>query len=88
MPKIAVPLTKSFLRAGGASLSERIAGLKNVMDSVIATLRDPRHDSNNDPITRTRMTLRSDPARLKALEDQLEKDINNVFTNALGEVSS
>jgi len=29
MPKIAVSLTKSFLRLGGASLLERMTGLKN-----------------------------------------------------------
>jgi len=86
MPKIAVPLTKSFLRIGGASLGERMAGMKSVMSSVINALRDPRRDPNNDPLTRARVTLQSDPAKLKALEDQLEKDINNVLTNVLGEV--
>ena len=87
MSKIAVPLTKSFLRIGGASLSERMAGLKNVMASVITTLRDPRRDPNNDPITRVRVTLQSDQARLKELEDQTEKEINNVLTTVLGEVA-
>lgn len=86
MPKIAVPLTKSFLRIGGASLGERMAGMKSVMSSVITALRDPRSDPNNDPLTRARVTLQSDPAKLKALEDQLEKDINNLLTNILGEV--
>jgi TPP-dependent pyruvate/acetoin dehydrogenase alpha subunit len=88
MPKIAVPLTKSLLRVGGASLGERIAGLKNVMASVITTLRDPRRDPNNDPITRARITLQSDQARLKELEDKLEKNINNLLTTVLGEVPS
>ena len=86
MSKIAVPLTKSLLKIDGASLSERIAGLKNVMTSVITTLRDPRRDPNNDPITHTRLTLQSDQSRLKELEDQLEKDINNILTTVLGEV--
>ena len=88
MPKIAVPLTKSFLRVSGASLLERMAGLKNVMASVINALRDPRRDPNNDPLTRARATLQSELSRLKELEDKLEKDINNVLTIVLGEVQS
>ena len=88
MPKIAVPLTKSFLRLGGATLLERMTGLKTVMASVITTLRDPRRDPNNDPLTRARATLQSNPARLKELEDQLEKNINDILTIVLGEVPS
>ena len=88
MPKVAIGLTKSILRLDGASLRERMTGLKNVMASVITTLRDPRRDPSNDPITRVRVTLQSDPAKLKELEDQMEKDINNVLTTVLGEVPS
>ena len=88
MPKIAVGLTKSVLRLDGASLRERMTGLKTVMASVISTLRDPRRDPMNEPLAHTRSTLQSDPARLKELEDQLGKDINNVLTTVLGEVPS
>ena len=88
MPKIAVGLTKSVLRLDGASLRERMTGLKTVMASVISTLRDPRRDPMNEPLAHTRSTLQSDPARLKELEDQVEKDINNVLTTVLGEVPS
>ena len=88
MPKIAVPLTKSFLRLGGATLLERMTGLKTVMASIITTLRDPRRDPNNDPLTRARATLQSNPARLKELEDQLEKNIKDILTIVLGEVPS
>ena len=88
MPKIAVGLTKSVLRRDGASLRERMTGLKTVMASVISTLRDPRRDPMNEPLAHTRSTLQSDPARLKELEDQLGKDINNVLTTVLGEVPS
>jgi len=86
MPKVAIGLTKSILRFDGAAVRERIAGLKNVMSSVISTLRDPRRDPNNDPITRTRASLQSEPTRLKEMEDQMEKDINNILTTVLGEV--
>jgi len=88
MPEIAVPLTQSFMRPGGAALRERLAGLKTVMAAVLSTLRDPRRDPNHDPLRRARATLQSDPARLQELEDQLEKEIRDVLASALAEVPS
>jgi pyruvate dehydrogenase E1 component alpha subunit len=88
MPEIAIPLTQSFLRLGGATLRERMAGLKTVTAAVLSTVRDPRRDPANDPLTRARVTLQSDPARLHILEDQLEKEISNVLASALTEVPS
>ncbi len=88
MPEIAVPLTRSFLRTGGAPLRERIAGLKTVIAAVLSTVRDPRRDPTNDPLPRVRLTLQSDPARLQQLEDQLENEISNVLASALTEVPS
>jgi hypothetical protein len=88
MSEIAVPLTQSFLRLGGATLRERMAGLKTVIAAVLSTVRDPRRDSTNDPLPRARPTLQSDAARLQKLEDQLEKEISNVLASALGEVPS
>jgi pyruvate dehydrogenase E1 component alpha subunit len=88
MPEIAVPLTQSFLRFGGATLRERMAGLKTVIAAVLSTVRDPRRDPTNDPLPRARLTLQSDPARLQELEDQLEKEISNVLASALMEVPS
>lgn len=88
MPGIAVPLTLSFLQPGGAALHERLAGLKAVLAAVLATLRDPRRVSANDPLRRARTTLRSDSVRLRELEDQVEKEVHNIFSTALAEVSS
>lgn len=88
MPEIALPLTQSFLRPGGATLRERMAGLKTVIATVLSTVHDPRRDSTNDPLLRARATLQSDPARLQELEDQLEKEISNVLATALMEVPS
>ena len=88
MPGIAVPLTQSLLRLGGAALRDRLAGLKTVMASVLKTMRDPRRDPANDPVARARATLQSDPARLQELEDQVEKEINSVLSSALMEVPS
>jgi len=88
MPEIAVPLTQSFLRPGGAALRERLAGLKIVLAAVLSTLRDPRRDSANDPVRRARTTLQGDPVRLQQLEDQVEKEISDVLASALAEVPS
>jgi pyruvate dehydrogenase E1 component alpha subunit len=78
MPAIAMPLAQSFLRVGGASLRERLDGLGLVTDSLVATVRDPRRDSVNDPLARTRQALLSEPARLAALEKANEDEIAQI----------
>jgi len=88
MPEIAVPLKQSFLRPGGAALRESLAGLKIILAAVLSTLRDPRRDSANDPIRRTRITLQPDTVRLQELEDQAEQELNNVLATSLAEAPS
>ncbi len=88
MPGIALPLTQSFLRPGGAPWRERLAGLKTVLAVVLSTVRDPRRDLANDPVRRARTTLQSDPIRLQELEDQVHQEINNALASALVEVPS
>ena len=88
MPKITIPLTRSFLRPGGGSLGERLAGLRTVLAVVLTTLRDPRRDLANDPIRRARTTLLSDPVRLQEMENQVEQEIGDLFASALAEVRS
>jgi hypothetical protein len=88
MPGVAVPLTRSFLRPSGAALRERTAGLKEVLAAARSTLRDPRGDSTNDPVQRTRDTLLIEPGRLRELEDQIEQEIDDVLESALAEVPS
>lgn len=85
MPRVAAGLTKSILKLDGAVISERMTGLKNVMASVISTLRDLRRDRANDPLLHARAILQSDEKKLKAMEDQIEQDINNVLTTVLRE---
>ena len=87
IPGIAIPLTKSFLHPGGAGLGERLAGLKTVITAVLATMRDPRRDSANDPIRHARITLQSDPVRLQELEDKAAIEVNNALESALAEVT-
>ena len=88
MPKIAVPLTQSFLRTSGASWSERAAGLKSVLSTVLSTLRDPRKDPENDPVKRTRDSLQSDKERLQALEDETEREVGNIIAMAMEDKTS
>ncbi len=88
MPKIAIPLTKSFLRAGGASIRERVAGLKIVIAAVLSTVRDGRGDATNDPLHLARAMLQSDSNRLQALENQIEQEMGSVLASALAEVRS
>jgi acetoin:2,6-dichlorophenolindophenol oxidoreductase subunit alpha len=88
MPGIAIPLTLSFLHPGGAALPERLAGLKAVLAAVLATLRDPRRDTANDPVRRARTNLQSDAARLEELEEQVEQELSNVLSTVLAEAPS
>jgi TPP-dependent pyruvate/acetoin dehydrogenase alpha subunit len=88
MPEIAVPLTRSVLRRGGANLRERLAGLKTVMAAVLSTMRDPRQDQTHDPLSHARAVLQSDPARLRELEGQIEREISHILVAALVEAPS
>ncbi|MFN2282841.1 MAG: thiamine pyrophosphate-dependent dehydrogenase E1 component subunit alpha [Anaerolineae bacterium] len=88
MPGIAIPLTQSFLRPGGATLRERLSGLRTVIAALLATVRDPRRDLTNDPVPRARVTLQTQPERLQELEDQIEKEIGDVLASVLVEVAS
>jgi len=86
MPKITIPLTQSILRTSGASLRERVSGLKSVLSAVLSTLRDPRRNPDSDPVWRTRSTLQSDRTRLQALEDDTEREVANIITLAMEEI--
>jgi TPP-dependent pyruvate/acetoin dehydrogenase alpha subunit len=85
MPAMAIPLARSFLRPSTASLRERLAGLRLVISTLLTTLRDPRRNSDNDPVMRTRNALGSDTARLREMEDTIEGEISAVLSTALQE---
>lgn len=82
-PGIGVSLTRSLLKRRGASLHDRAAALKAVLEGVLSTLHDPRRDPANDPVSRAREALLSDPPRLQELEARTELEINHVFTSVL-----
>lgn len=87
MPAVVGPLLRSFLRPGGASLRDRLAGLGTILANSWATSRDPRRLSSNDPIVRTRDSLLSDPVRLNELESRIETEIAALTAAALDEVT-
>jgi acetoin:2,6-dichlorophenolindophenol oxidoreductase subunit alpha len=75
LPQIALPLVRSFLKPGGAGVSERLAGLKAVLSAILAAARDPRRDQSNDPLLHARNSLLLDQLPLQELEDRVEKEI-------------
>lgn len=85
LPGIAIPLTRSFLRPGGAPMSERMAGLQMVLTTILETLRDARQDVRNDPLQRARIALQADPARLEALDRQIEAEVSAIVAASLQE---
>lgn len=89
MPGILIPLFRAFLRSGGGTLRERAAGMKMVFSASLATMRDPRQNSMNDPLVRTQAVLKSaDPARLDELEDRIQAEISTILAEALSGVEA
>lgn len=88
MPKVAVPLTRSFLRPGGAAVRERVEGIRAILAAANAAQRDPRRDSANDPVGRARTALQLDPARLEELEDRVGREVGDACASALAGVSA
>lgn len=88
MPEVAGPLTRSFLSPNGTSLRERLNGLGTVISTILRTLKDPRQDASNDPVIHTRLTLQSNPDRLRDLEDGVEQEIQSVLQVALSPVAA
>jgi len=86
MPGIGIPLTGAFLRGGGASLRERLGGVRVVLGAVLATLADPRQGAGNDPVRRARRLLQANKARLQELERRVREEINQALESALEEV--
>ena len=85
MPPIALPLTRSFMQPRGARFSERLAGLKLVLNAILETLRDPRNNPANDPVKRARRQLAPDPEKLERLEAAIQSEIEAVLEAALSE---
>jgi len=88
LPRIAIPLFKSFLRPSGGRLTERLAGVRQVYAALLDTLRTQRQVKANDPIARTRATLLADPPRLKALEERIETELSTLSATVGSELAA
>jgi acetoin:2,6-dichlorophenolindophenol oxidoreductase subunit alpha len=86
LPGIVGPLIQSFLGPGKTSLSQRVAGVKDVYSTIRATLHDPARLSTNDPLSRARAALLVDPDRLINLETNIEIEIATVLVSVINEV--
>jgi hypothetical protein len=85
MPKVTLPLIRSLVHPGGASLAKRISGIKEIFNTTNASQHDPRWDSAYDPLDRTRKVLESDPSRLREIEDRIGQEIETILAAALEE---
>jgi pyruvate dehydrogenase E1 component alpha subunit len=86
IPGIAIGLLRAFFRPGGASLSVRVAGIKQVLGALAATWRDPRRTASYDPVSRLRAALAYDPVRLEQLDDAISTEVAAVVAAARLEV--
>jgi len=86
LPKIAVPLLRSFLNRRGGNLRDRLAGMRMIFLKLWYTMRDPREDSCNDPIIRLSNRLMFEPGRLKDIDHKAQMEISAVVAAALTEV--
>ncbi len=88
MPKISASLARSFVRSGGAGLRGRLEGVKTVLGAAQSSRKDPRRDTDNDPVGRLRKALRSDGARLEGLEARVGSEVRDALAAALKETPS
>lgn len=82
MAPMAGPLMRSLIARGGAPFRQRIGGLVSVLTLIRRSARDntaPQHD----PLLRTRRRLLADRERLRALEDDVSREIERVTEAAL-----
>ena len=79
MPPVALPMMRSFLRRGGAPLSERWAGLRTVLKAMWTTYRDPRRRPANDPLPQARRKLMGDDGRLRQIEADAQSWMNQTL---------
>ena len=85
MPGLAVTLTKSVLKPGGASFSERMKGIKKVLSAVTTNLLDAKGHAIKDPILLIRKNLETNPQQLKKLESELENEVLQYLETVLTE---
>lgn len=88
IPRLAGPMTRSFLQPRGAPVAERVAGMSKILESMISTLQDARRDPANDPLLRARAKLEPDDQGLEELEQGTTEEVAQALGDVLGGGSS
>lgn len=82
LPPIALPLVKSALTPGGASIRDRLYAVLGIFQRLRANLRDRTRAA--DPLKVQRLKLTSDPERLTSVELEVEKKLQAMLETVLG----
>jgi acetoin:2,6-dichlorophenolindophenol oxidoreductase subunit alpha len=85
LPKLTVPVLRSFLHRRGGNFRERFVGMKMSLSKLWNTLKDVREEKINDPINRLRKRLMVDPGRLKDIDQKAQMEISAVVAAAMTE---
>jgi pyruvate dehydrogenase E1 component alpha subunit len=83
MSEMGGPLTRSFVRSGGAPLGKRLRGLRSILKTLLSSRRDVSDHEMQDPLTRARERLTSEPDRLETLEQEVTEEIAHIVRTAL-----
>ena len=86
-PAIVGPLGRALFTPGGAHFADRLKGAHAVAAATIATLRDPRRTSANDPVARLRALL-DDPERRARIEEEARRSTQAAVDEVLAEVTA
>jgi pyruvate dehydrogenase E1 component alpha subunit len=83
LSEIGVPLTRSLIQPQGASVGERLRGLQSILGTLLSSYRDVSSHAEQDPLTRARERLTTEPNRLEALERDVTEEIREIIETAL-----
>lgn len=78
------PLARAATASGGASLAQRVAGLKSISTMIRRTMAD-QHWRRRDPLQALRRKLYVDEIRLDQIEQDISQEIQQVVESALAD---
>ena len=82
MSQMTGPLLRSVAKKGGAPAPARADALSTILSSIKEAIKR-QSTTQDDPILRARQELASQEARLEDLEQQVEREIEQIVTSAL-----
>lgn len=78
----AFPMIRSLLRRRGAPVGDRVRWISRVMQ-MLSNAPTRRTIQYRDPLVQARLTLASDPGRLRAIEENVSREIQEMVEAAL-----